>query len=351
MEVASSKDNSVGRRVGPWTAAAETRGSAAGLMLVQCSRYDPERHWGPRNGGRQVTSNALRCVLCLVAAASAPVPGVAQDSAGVARVLPSAIPIFPLPDLALFPNSTQPFHIFEPRYRAMVADALASDSIIGMVMLQPGYESDYEGRPPIYAMGAAGVIVASEQLPDGRYNIVLQGVAKFRVLEEDESRAYRIADIEELPEADADDRELLASRRRQLESAVRAAFPRAPLPSSAVPDERAIDDLSIMLPLEPAERLEALQADGPLERASTLVRLLRGSVRADLGRVAPSAPDPGQAPPVARRTYSSTFLASTSRGTLPPSRTASLNAPRSKLAPSAVLTRSRCRLISLWPTL
>ena len=215
----------------------------------------------------------------LAAGLSAPGSGVAQEARRAAGALPAAIPIFPLPDLALFPNSTQPFHIFEPRYREMIADALAGDSIIGMVMLQPGYEDDYEGRPPIYAMGAAGLIVASERLPDGRYNIVLKGVAKFRVLGEDESRAYRVADIVELPEVQVQDRELLGSRRRQLESAVRSAFPRAPLPSSAVPHERAIDDLSIMLPLEPAERLEALEADGPLERAATLVRVLRGGSR------------------------------------------------------------------------
>jgi uncharacterized protein len=230
-----------------------------------------------------VRSKTLRVVAALAVAGSAAASGAAQDAPRAAAVLPAAIPIFPLPDLALFPNSTQPFHIFEPRYREMVADALAGDSIIGLVMLQPGHEDDYEGRPPIYAMGAAGVIVASEQLPDGRYNIVLQGVAKFRVLGEDQSRAYRLADIEELPEAEVEDRELLGSRRRQLESAVRSAFPRAPLPSSAMPHERAIDDLSIMLPLEPAERLEALEADGPLERATTLVRLLRRSTRADRG--------------------------------------------------------------------
>ena len=227
---------------------------------------------------RKTRTLLLAAALTLAMGAPRSVP--AQDAPVAAGALPATIPIFPLPDLTLFPNSVQPFHIFEPRYREMIADALAGDSIIGMVMLQPGYEDDYEGRPPIHAMGAAGLIVASERLPDGRYNIVLQGLAKFRVLAEDESRAYRIADIEELPEAEVQDRELLGSRRRQLEAAVRSAFPSAPLPSSAVPHERAIDDLSIMLPLEPAERLEALEADGPLERAATLVRLLRGGSRA-----------------------------------------------------------------------
>ena len=218
--------------------------------------------------------------IALALAAAAPGAGVAQGASGGADVLPATIPIFPLPDLALFPNGTQPFHIFEPRYREMVADALAGDSIIGMVMLRPGFEDDYEGRPPIYAMGAAGLIVASERLADGRYNIVLRGVAKFRVLGEDASRGYRLAEVEELREAVVDDPALLSSRRRQVEAAVRSAFPRAPLPASGVPDERAIDDIATMLPLERAERLELIEADGPLERAAILVRLLRGGSRA-----------------------------------------------------------------------
>jgi len=102
--------------------------------------------------------------------------------------LPAVIPIFPLESPTLFPNGTFPLHIFEPRYRAMIADALKGDRIIGMVMLQPGHESEYEGRPPIFPIGCAGLITDYEQLPDGRYNIVLGGLVKFRVTGEDNSR-------------------------------------------------------------------------------------------------------------------------------------------------------------------
>jgi len=218
---------------------------------------------------RYVTLGAALVALSLPATVDAQV----TDAAPVA--LPAEIPIFPLPDLALFPNAMQPFHIFEPRYRSMIADALAGDSIIGMVMLEPGHEDDYFGRPPVYPMGAAGLIVASEMLADGRYNIVLQGIGKFRIVDEDQSRPYRLAAIETLPESVEGDRDLLASRRRQAEAAVRSAFPRAPLPSSATPHERAIDDIATLLPLEPDERLELLAADGSLERASVIVRLLR----------------------------------------------------------------------------
>ncbi len=108
-------------------------------------------------------------------------------------ILPPTIPIFPLPNVVLFPNVFLPLHIFETRYRAMVKDALASDRIIGMVLLQPGFEANYEGRPRVYPVGCAGVITHSEPLPDGRYNIVLRGLEKFRMTGEDESRPYRLA--------------------------------------------------------------------------------------------------------------------------------------------------------------
>src|SRR5205814_3835065 len=110
------------------------------------------------------------------------------------------LPLFPLPNVVLFPNVFLPLHIFEPRYREMVADAVASDRLIGMVLLRPGWDKDYEGRPPIYAVGCSGVMTHVERLPDGRYNIVLRGLKRFRILEEDHERSYRRAVVEPLHE-------------------------------------------------------------------------------------------------------------------------------------------------------
>ena len=111
-------------------------------------------------------------------------------------MLPPTIPIFPLPNVVLFPHVFLPLHIFEPRYRAMVADALEGDRLIGMVLLRPGWEGRYDGRPPVYPIGCAGVITHHDRLPDGRYNIVLRGLQKFRITGEDEGRLYRVARIE-----------------------------------------------------------------------------------------------------------------------------------------------------------
>ena len=87
-------------------------------------------------------------------------------------MLPQSIPIFPLPNIVLFPNVCLPLHIFELRFRKLVADALQGDRIIGMVLLRPGWERDYEGRPSVYPIGCAGLITNFERLGDGRYNII-----------------------------------------------------------------------------------------------------------------------------------------------------------------------------------
>ena len=225
----------------------------------------------------------MRSSLVLIAVLFLPGLVTAQDRSTDAPELPATIPIFPLPDVTFFPHSTQPFHIFEGRYGEMVADALAGDSIIGMVTLQPGFEDDYEGRPPVHELGSAGVIVASERLDDGRYNILLRGFAKFRIVSEDRSRSYRIAEVEEVSEAIAEvDRPVLAERRHQLEAAVLSAFPGARLPSTDTPHEEAIDELSLAISMRPEERMDLLEARDPIQRALTLIRRLRGGSRSSI---------------------------------------------------------------------
>jgi len=95
-----------------------------------------------------------------------------------------AVPIFPLPDVTLFPRTLLPLHIFEARYRAMITDALARDRRICMVRLRPGYEASYAGKPDVYAVGGLGEIVSCERLATGRYDLVLRGQARVRLVQE-----------------------------------------------------------------------------------------------------------------------------------------------------------------------
>ena len=143
------------------------------------------------------------------------------------------LPIFPLPTVVLFPNVFLPLHIFEPRYRQMVADALAGDRIIGMVLLRPGYEDDYDGAPPIYATGCSGLITHVEKLEDGEYNLVLRGLEKFTIQSEEApaaGRLYRSAVITPIEDSmRAGERDELRHERKKLQQLLTPLFSEAAL--------------------------------------------------------------------------------------------------------------------------
>lgn len=202
-------------------------------------------------------------------------------------MLPPTIPIFPLPNTVLFPNVFLPLHIFEPRYRSMLTDVLQGDRIIGMVLLKPGFEANYEGRPPVYPVGCAGVVTHSERLDDGRFNIVLRGIEKFRILGEDESRTYRLAHVQPLVEqATAEEADALRKQRTRLEALLAAAVERAgagPKFPPAIPDEDLVNALAQYLQLEPLERQALLEREGSLSRCRALIELLEMKVHAPRG--------------------------------------------------------------------
>jgi Lon protease-like protein len=217
-------------------------------------------------------AGAIVTLLLLSAPASARAQSPPPPVRG-ASSLPSTIPIFPLDDLMVFPNILRPLHVFEPRYRAMVAAALKGDRVIGMIQLRPGYEANYEGRPPVFAIGCAGVITDFEQLPDGRYNIVLRGLVKFRILSEDASLPYRVARVEAiLEEPDNQERAALGKQRERLIALLPSGSERPP---PAVPDEDVINTLAQYASIGPLQRQALMELKGPLLRSEALITLLQ----------------------------------------------------------------------------
>jgi len=193
-------------------------------------------------------------------------------------MLPSEIPIFPLPNVVLFPSALLPLHIFEPRYRAMVADALEGERLIGMVMLRPGWEPHYDGAPEVYPIGCAGFITHADQLPDGRFNIMLRGMQKFRILDERPARdgidRYRVAHIESIKEAKPTVTAASRAARERLEKLVAHKLHKNDhdfIPKD-VPDADLVH--AIAQHLEPLEKQALLQCNSLLERCEALVELL-----------------------------------------------------------------------------
>ena len=183
------------------------------------------------------------------------------------------IPLFPLPGVVLLPGTLLPLHIFEPRYRALVADALEGDRTIGMAMLKPGWEQADE-PPPIHAIGGGGEIVESEELEDGRYNILLEGKFRYRVLDETPPNPYRLAHVEEIPAAPfgtrpARDRALAAAV--ALYSGIALEMELPPLPTGGLSAERLASEIALRLRYAPPELQAFLEMDSLSIRYETLL--------------------------------------------------------------------------------
>jgi uncharacterized protein len=117
------------------------------------------------------------------------------------------IPLFPLDNVVLLPEGVVPLHVFEPRYRQMMEDALAGERRIGMIAVRPEHAQEMAGDPPLYAVGCAGFVTEHQRLADGRFHLLLKATHRFRVLRElpkEEGRLYRIAEVEPLEERPGD---------------------------------------------------------------------------------------------------------------------------------------------------
>lgn len=214
--------------------------------------------------------------------------------------LPEILPVFPLPGLVLFPGAQMPLHIFEPRYREMLDDALGSERLVVLALLKPGWEEDYYGTPALHAVACVGKIASAQKLPDGRSYVTLSGVTRVRLLEEVPGLAYRRVRVE-----------ALADRREWLETpdAVRlipellVRFQALPTPQRLQPGsdwkpepaglEMVLNSMCMLFPGEGPERQELLEMDDLEARYRRLDELVTQiAVRKDLlTRWRPVRPD------------------------------------------------------------
>jgi Lon protease-like protein len=180
--------------------------------------------------------------------------------------------------VVLFPDVFLPLHIFEPRYREMVHDALNADRLIGMVLLREGWNREADVNPPIYPTGCAGLITHVERLADGQYNIVLRGFERFRVRDEEHSRAYRLATVDALPDTmDPDARPRLRTARQRLETLLERRLTETGSETTAtreMADGDLVNALAQYLEFDPVEKLALLERAGVVARCEALIDLL-----------------------------------------------------------------------------
>ena len=187
--------------------------------------------------------------------------------------LPDIIPVFPLPNVVLFPGVQLPLHIFEQRYRAMVRDVVDTDPpLIGMALLRGEWQEQYEGNPQVFPIGCVGKVAKTVPLPDGRFNILLQGLREYHIQEEFHDKSYRRARVEWQPQRN----EALEPERReaigrllesylQKEDAVQKL-----LKDPQINDELFINFFAFQLDLLPIEKQSLLDAATLGERATCL---------------------------------------------------------------------------------
>ena len=204
-------------------------------------------------------------------------------------MLPATLPIFPLPNVVFFPDVFLPLHIFEPRYRDMTRAALDSDRLIGMVLLRPDASHargpidalDFElaelDVPRIYPIGCAGVISHVEEVEDGRYNIILRGLQKFRVTGEDEDpkRRYRVATVEPIADQPFDPEALRGERARLEALLVNSGTENFSfrLPPS-MPDVEFVHALAQYFGFESIERQALLELPNAVARCRAIIELI-----------------------------------------------------------------------------
>lgn len=201
---------------------------------------------------------------------------VLADFGGVAR-------LFPLPSVVVFPDVLVPLKVFEPRYVAMVEDALEDDGVIGMALLKPGYEEDYEGSPAIHPMLCLGKILQHKRLENGHIDFWLYGVERARLVDEVPSSPFRRARVEVVRDSVPPEAQERVAKR------LRRALDLVPGRRSVVWEMRRMaeqvrgvdagpgryaDAVANVCPLSPKERYEILAQADVAQRFDRLIKTL-----------------------------------------------------------------------------
>ncbi len=191
----------------------------------------------------------------------------------MSSTLPETLPLFPLPGVALFPDLPLPLHIFEPRYRTMLKDALEGARFIGIVQIRPGQQGD---PTPIFSIGCAGRIEGVAELSRGRSNVVLRGVSRFHIDEElSQSHPYRVARVTPLIEKVLDEELLTNSLARVLHEIGQIDEGMSLLArTDEAPKALVVNMLAQLLPLGDLERQSLIEAQTIDDRARLLAEIL-----------------------------------------------------------------------------
>lgn len=196
----------------------------------------------------------------------------------------SRIGLFPLPNVVLFPAQSLSLHVFEPRYRRLVSDVIEQRSLLAIPRLKPGFDAEYYGAPPVFQICGVGEISEFTSLPDGRFNIVVQGLSRVRLVEELRSEAYRVARAEAADDIDPPGKVVADSLRTELLRLLRRTAPHLLGPAkelesrvrAATDAAESADIVAGTLVEDPDERQALLEELDPCRRLTWLLAHVHG---------------------------------------------------------------------------
>jgi ATP-dependent Lon protease len=170
--------------------------------------------------------------------------------------------LLPLPDLVMYPHVMQPLHIYEPRYREMLSEALDHDGLIAMSVLSPGWEADYEDQPAIHPTACLGKIITHQRQENGQYNVLMLGLRRVRIEHEISSvKAFRQAEVSIMEDGYGEEG---AEEREALQTALTQMF-QEQLPASCLPPGAIREALATEIPLGVLTNLVSFAMPLPLE--------------------------------------------------------------------------------------
>lgn len=196
-------------------------------------------------------------------------------------------PLFPLPDVVFFPKTLLPLHVYEPRYRALASEALEQDRVICTALLKPGWESDYYGSPEVYPVGCLGKIVQHQKLPDGRYNITLDGIAKVSIESSVRLEPYRLVRVKPM-EDDAtwargqgalEEAAELMQLFREVHEGQAPSILLAEMLGQEMTPESILNTVALNLNAEPGVKEQLLELDSLDLRYQAVLQILRNATK------------------------------------------------------------------------
>jgi uncharacterized protein len=196
-------------------------------------------------------------------------------------------PLFPLPDVVFFPKTLLPLHVYEPRYRALASEALEQDGLICTALLKPGWESDYYGSPEVYPVGCVGKIVQHQKLPDGRYNITLDGVAKVSIESSVRLEPYRLVRVKPIEEDAAWARGARAAAEaaelvqlfREVHEGQAPSILLAEMLGREMSPESILNTVALNLNAEPEVKEQLLEVESLDRRYQAVLQILRNATK------------------------------------------------------------------------